>query len=244
MAEITLYFRQLLRAVQFLHSRGIAHLDLKPENVLMFDDGVKLADFGCCESVVGRPSFDHSGSAHYSAPELFGSRGSDNRPADVWSLGVILFTLETGLLPFTETSDAGLVDQIRNGDLHFPPLIAKWVKDVVVACCQVDPSKRPTIDELLAMRVFGHAQASEKQAVVRPTVTLKPQIVHKRASVNARTSLPRFGQRPPIVAVRKSGQPAEVALGGVDGRRDGRRVDAIRRPEALPAARWGGWTVV
>jgi serine/threonine protein kinase len=99
-----IWFRQLARGVRFLHSNNIAHLDLSLENVLLDQyDNVKICDFGMardlsepCES----REVDRPGKVAYMAPEIFEGCCYDPKQADVFSLGVNLFLLLTGVLPF------------------------------------------------------------------------------------------------------------------------------------------------
>jgi serine/threonine protein kinase len=140
-----------------LHRHGIAHLDLKPDNLLLFDDdSIKLTDFGCCESITNGSPVESRGTLFYTAPELLRDRQQDNRPADVWSLGILLCALQTGALPFKDAPegvdpDRWVEDQIRKGELTIPGTIPEWARDIIEACCRLDPARRPTVDEIMAL---------------------------------------------------------------------------------------------
>jgi serine/threonine protein kinase len=160
------HFRKVLEAVQFVHSQGIAHLDLKPDNFILFGaDCIKLTDFGCCESVeTGRP-IESNGTPAYAAPEILSGAKQDNRPADVWSLGIILCAMQTGQLPFVKAPDGldpmkWLEDQISSGKLTLPLGIPECVRAIVRQCCQVDPAARPTVAELLCFPALRPANAA------------------------------------------------------------------------------------
>jgi len=125
-AEALRYFREIVGAVEFLHTQRIAHRDLKLENVLISASGAcKLADFGLAHEYVGerdldpravpgRPSegvggwrerevlYDVCGSKAYVAPEVLLKLGYDGYSADMWSLGICLFAMLAGFFPFTE----------------------------------------------------------------------------------------------------------------------------------------------
>jgi serine/threonine protein kinase len=149
------FFYQILNAVAYLHERGIAHLDIKPENILLSDvQTVKLADFGCCEAP---PKYDRGnarGTLKYSAPEILTCPRTDNRPADVWSLGILLFTMSAGMLPFPPGTDEEIAQRIIKGQLIVPSTIHPEIATMVRDCCQVDPDQRPLVSDLMSNWLF------------------------------------------------------------------------------------------
>jgi len=147
----------LLQAVAFMHKRGIAHRDLKPQNLLLesHDDNtnVKVCDFGYAKRVHMPKSLTTlCGSLHYVAPELLKNHPYDES-ADMWSVGVIVYFLLAGYLPFHNKNQNELYKAIRLGKYTFD---AEYWKDtseesnrLIARLLTVDPSTRCTAAEAL-----------------------------------------------------------------------------------------------
>ncbi|KAF2919869.1 hypothetical protein DAI22_08g167401 [Oryza sativa Japonica Group] len=115
------YFRQLVSAVDFCHSRGVYHRDLKPENLLLDEAGnLKVVDFGL-SALADHARADgllHTlcGTPGYAAPEVLRDKGYDGAKADLWSCGVILYVLLAGSLPFPDDNIVTLYRKAQRGD--------------------------------------------------------------------------------------------------------------------------------
>ena len=145
-------FCQMLLVVEYLHERNISHGDIKPDN-LLFDDNfdLKLADFGCV-CLNGRRIYGGTaGTLLYMAPELLDDTDdvADRRPADIWALGIVLFAMSSGRLPWREGTNEDLQEQIRNAEITFPEDFSDDVVDIICRCCARDPKDRPTVFELM-----------------------------------------------------------------------------------------------
>ncbi|ESO12197.1 hypothetical protein HELRODRAFT_62924, partial [Helobdella robusta] len=119
-------FRQLLSAVAYLHTNKIVHRDLKVENLLLDgDNNIKLCDFGFCNYYDASSFLDtFCGSPPYAAPELFKGEKYIGPEVDVWSLGVILFTLLTGSLPFDGKTLPELKQKVLQGTFKSPDYVS------------------------------------------------------------------------------------------------------------------------
>ncbi|CAK4077482.1 unnamed protein product [Aphanomyces euteiches] len=152
------YFRQIVQAIVFLHSKGYAHRDISLENVLLDSQGnTKVCDFGLA-TILNERSNAIVGKAFYMAPEMYLRQGYMPAPVDVWALGILLLILLTGAPPFARANDSdtvfayvkqhGITSVLRAWKvLHLIPLPAL---DLLEKMLVVDPSKRITMDELVA----------------------------------------------------------------------------------------------
>ncbi|TSN95718.1 Maternal embryonic leucine zipper kinase [Bagarius yarrelli] len=122
--ETRVFFRQIVSALAYVHSQGYAHRDLKPENLLIDEDhNLKLIDFGLCAKPKGGLSYELMtccGSPAYAAPELIQGKSYIGSEADVWSMGVLLFALLCGFLPFDDDNCMVLYRKITKGHYENP----------------------------------------------------------------------------------------------------------------------------
>ena len=177
------YAYQILLAVAYCHSRDILHLDIKPQNFLVFEDGLKLADFGLALSsnrVTNYDIIEEVQTRWYRSPELL--LGGDYRRSDDWAVGCALYELYTGCVLFpgdcvidqlyrifrvfgtpTPQSWPG-VQGLRGWDSTFPNWKNTWsqftqklppeMEGIIVSLLQMDPSKRSTVFNVLQNAYF------------------------------------------------------------------------------------------
>ncbi|KAL2902744.1 Calcium-dependent protein kinase 1 [Bienertia sinuspersici] len=161
--EAAKLFRQIVTVVYNCHSMGVMHRDLKPENFLFLssadDSPLKATDFGL--SVFFKPGEvfkDLVGSAYYVAPEVL--RRSYSAEADVWSAGVILYILLSGVPPFWGENEQGIFDSVLRGHIDFTsdpwPSISRSAKDLVKKMLRQDPKER-----LSALDALNHPWMKE-----------------------------------------------------------------------------------
>ncbi|KAF9999315.1 hypothetical protein BGZ79_007067, partial [Entomortierella chlamydospora] len=153
------WFRQICHAVQYCHLRKIVHRDLKLENILLdAQNNIKLIDFGFtreCESKKLLESY--CGSAAYTAPEIIVGKKYSGPEADIWSLGVILYTLLAGYLPFDDDSEAVVQDKIIDLDYEIPTdIICEDAQDLIQSILKEDPKERFSIEQILNHSWWTH----------------------------------------------------------------------------------------
>lgn len=137
-------FSQILQAVNYCHKRNVVHRDLKAENLLLDHEGnIKLADFGFSNYYhEGEVLSTWCGSPPYAAPELFEGREYDGPKADIWSLGVILYALVSGSLPFDGSTLQELRSRVICGQFRIPFYLTTECESLIRSMLVVDPTKR------------------------------------------------------------------------------------------------------
>lgn len=152
--EACRYFQQLINAVDYCHSRGVYHRDLKLENLLLDIAGnLKISDFGlsAISDQVKNDGLLHTicGTPNYVAPEVIDDKGYDGALADLWSCGVILFVLLAGYLPFEDDNIASLYKKISGAQFACPSWFSAGAKKLITRILDPSPSTRITVPQVL-----------------------------------------------------------------------------------------------
>ena len=144
-------FKQLIETIKYLHSIGIVHRDIKPDNILLdLDNTIKLCDFGVSKEVKeGQLLTDSCGTPAFVAPEILKDSPYNPYMTDIWSSGVVLYAMITGFFPFRGVNETELHKNILSG--AFPKLkdVSNELKDLLNKILEVNPNKRITIDNIL-----------------------------------------------------------------------------------------------
>lgn len=149
--EKAIYFmRELCQGIQYLHSAGVVHRDLKPHNVIFEDGVVKVGDYSLSKAITHSHRSGHTttvGSVHYMAPEI--SMGRYDKTVDIYALGVIFYEMLTGGPPYTGESIGEVLMKHLNADLDVSDLKEPYAS-VVARAMHRDPEKRfQSVDELV-----------------------------------------------------------------------------------------------
>lgn len=146
------FFKQISEAFDYLHHRGIAHRDVKLDNILIEDktNMIKVIDFGFaafCSNTQKLKIF--CGTPSYMAPELVRKHEYDGRHVDMWALGVLLYALLAGAFPFRGQNEHELYGKIQRGQLKFPETMTREARQVITRLIEIDPRKRYRASELM-----------------------------------------------------------------------------------------------
>jgi calcium/calmodulin-dependent protein kinase I len=204
---------KLLKAVSSIHRAGIAHRDIKPQNLLLSSKennaSIKIGDFGFARRVHTPESLTtRVGTPTYVAPEILKNIPHDQR-ADLWSIGVVVFVLLVGYPPFLEEKQSDLFAKIRAGDWNFVEMdwanISLDAKALIKGLLVTDPKERWSLEESLRCRWI---QQDSNQL---SSVTLCDSVVSLKQRRNRLRSLARA-----FMWVGKETKPVEVVTQAQD----------------------------
>ncbi|XP_077963624.1 serine/threonine-protein kinase SIK3 homolog isoform X11 [Gasterosteus aculeatus] len=143
-------FKQIVAAVHFCHCRNIVHRDLKAENLLLDHNlNIKIADFGFSNLFArGQLLKTWCGSPPYAAPELFEGKEYDGPKVDIWSLGVVLYVLVCGALPFDGSTLQNLRARVLSGKFRIPFFMSTDCEYLIRHMLVLEPSRRLTLEQI------------------------------------------------------------------------------------------------
>lgn len=146
-------FRKIVEGLGYVHRHDIAHRDLKPENILLTEDyDPKIIDFGLCHVTDSLKLLETPcGSPFYAPPEIVAHEKYDGKLGDIWSLGVVFYTMATGSLPWTNANQTALFMQIIEANFSIPTNLSPPIQQLLAMMMMKDPKQRPTCEQILAM---------------------------------------------------------------------------------------------
>ncbi|KAI9296814.1 kinase-like protein [Neoconidiobolus thromboides FSU 785] len=146
------YFKELTLGVEYLHENGIAHRDLKPDNLLIAsDDTLKIVDFGVSEIFEkGHDKLkNNTGSPAFMAPEMLNKTGEMSATAiDIWAMGIILYCMTIGKMPFKGSNVLEIRDSIIEQELQLPTDLDSNLVDLLKKLLDKNPDTRITMEEI------------------------------------------------------------------------------------------------
>ncbi|XP_017093542.2 serine/threonine-protein kinase MARK2 isoform X10 [Drosophila bipectinata] len=202
--EARVKFRQIVSAVQYCHQKRIIHRDLKAENLLLDSElNIKIADFGFSNEFTPGSKLDtFCGSPPYAAPELFQGKKYDGPEVDVWSLGVILYTLVSGSLPFDGSTLRELRERVLRGKYRIPFYMSTDCENLLRKFLVLNPAKRASLETIMGDKWMNMGFEEDE---------LKPYIEPKADLADPK----RIGKTEALVAMGYNRQEIEASLSQV-----------------------------
>ena len=192
-------FNQLLSAVNHLHKKRIVHRDLKPENIVLIeaknkDVFIKLIDFGTSITIKGKNLTQELGTIYYIAPEVF--MNNYNEKADIWSCGIILYTMLCGHPPFCGNKENTIKSKILHSKLVFPSKEFKTVSteaiEYIKKLLSYNPEDRPSAEEALNNKwlksMINHGNNQLSEYIISNLIKFRTTLGLQKATVSFLTN--------------------------------------------------------
>ena len=142
--------RELVEGLQAVHRAGVLHRDIKLENILLSQSHVKICDFGVSRMMQKHALIrEQCGTPAYIAPEVLGDRGYEGFASDIWSLGVCLYAMVSGFLPFQGKTASELHSAIMSGQVEMPGFFSSDLQDLLIQLFRTSPKQRISLKSLL-----------------------------------------------------------------------------------------------
>ena len=154
-------FYQLILGISYLHNNNIIHRDLKPENILLTkNEEIKIIDFGLAIKLNNNNTLLKSqcGSINYCSPEIIKGEEYNGKLADIWSIGIILYYMNCGDLPFIGKNNKEIQKNIINCKIEYPSNIPFIIKDLLSKILVINPNNRISIKDIMKHTVFKHGK--------------------------------------------------------------------------------------
>ncbi|KAJ7218873.1 kinase-like domain-containing protein [Mycena haematopus] len=225
------FARQIASALDYCHRNNVVHRDLKIENILISQTGnIKIIDFGL--SNLYDPSAHLTtfcGSLYFAAPELLNAKLYTGPEVDVWSFGVVLYTLVCGKVPFEDESMPALHAKIKRGLVEYPVWLSPECKHLLSRMLVINPPRRATLSEIFVhpwmVRGFSGPATNHlpSRTPLRPT-DIDPLVVAHMAGFDFGSDVEEVSRK--LHAVLASEEYARAVLVW-EHRRNGHDVDVL-----------------
>lgn len=225
--DASLVIVEILEAIEYLHERNIVHRDLKPENILYLssepDSNVVLADFGIAKKLESPDELLHSsaGSFGYAAPEVIMGSGH-GFPCDIWSLGVVTYTILCGYSPFRSENVDDFINEVKNNNAvifhaDYWKDVSKDARRFIIKALQFQPDKRPTAAQLLKDPWLVEVAKEHKDTNLLPNLMQRFDARSKFKQAVALVKLNNRVEKLKAIQTDDDDDPSEINLFGDEG---------------------------
>jgi len=173
-------FSQIIAGVKHCHQHGVLHRDIKLDNILLDKNfNVKICDFGVSRLMKeGQLINEQCGTPAYIAPEIISNKGYKNYSSDIWSLGIVLFAMLTGTVPFKAFNIEDLNKAIFSGKFSCPNYLSPECQNLIHSMLKLDPSGRISLDQIISHKWFTsktqfYSRGDQEQNQIVDTVVKK-----------------------------------------------------------------------
>jgi [calcium/calmodulin-dependent protein kinase] kinase len=179
------WFRDMILGIEYLHAQGVVHRDIKPDNCLITNDDVlKIVDFGVSEmfeKASDMATAKSAGSPAFMPPELCVAKHGQvsGRAADIWSMGVTLFCLRYGHIPFEQHGMLELYESIRGDDVNLDNEHDQQFADLMHRLLEKNPEKRITMPQLRVSESGSRIRCCDRQLTILPGTSLGDSERHR-----------------------------------------------------------------
>lgn len=185
--EAKVLFKGIVKGIAYLHKNNIAHRDVKPENILLdSSNNPKIRNFWLSNHINGDNLLKTPcGSLFYAAPEVISGLKYDGKKSDIWNLGVLLYTMVTGLLPWKETTNTILlIKEIINAEYIIPRTVSPCLSQLITSLLNKNPKARPSAQQILKSPWFNdmEQQTSLQKKPFMKAIIIKPKTLTTSSS--------------------------------------------------------------
>ena len=169
-------FFQIVEGINYMHELNIAHRDLKPSNILLFNqyNSIKITDFGFSREIIYNSlSETMCGTLSFASPEIIKCENYDPIKSDIWSLGIILYVMVFGRLPWIFKNISSLIEQINNCLLFFPPNSSPILSNLILSMMKIDPNERFSCKDILNHEWLKGFQLSNISQIYQSKINLE-----------------------------------------------------------------------
>ena len=163
------FFQEIINSLEYLHSQSIVHRDIKPENMLLYNINeknkieIKLIDFGISRNYPRNKLLNSPcGTTAYAPPEMHKREEYYGLLTDIWSAGVVLYSMIYGYLPFSDDDSEENIQNIINGNYELDSCASENVRNLIKNCLNVDPLKRYDLNQIRNHQWFNLVKPVEK----------------------------------------------------------------------------------